>query len=155
MSEPAAGTTLVMSRVFAAPRPLVFRAFTDPDQLAAWFGPVGWSVPCDTVAIEPRIGGRWDLTMVNDDDPSMTSPVAARFSDFIENELIVGEQDAEGVDGFEGNVRLTLRLEFHDEGDGSTRLELRQGPYVPSIMSGAQQGWGSSFDKLDALLAAA
>ena len=36
---------LVITRVFDAPRELVYRAFTDPDQLAQWFGPVGYSVP--------------------------------------------------------------------------------------------------------------
>ena len=32
---------LVISRVFDAPRELVYRAFTDPDHLAAWWGPIG------------------------------------------------------------------------------------------------------------------
>ena len=37
-------TELVIIRVFDAPRELVYRAFTDPDQISQWFGPVGWSV---------------------------------------------------------------------------------------------------------------
>jgi hypothetical protein len=36
---------LVISRVFDAPRELVYRAFTDPDHLAAWWGPIGNSLP--------------------------------------------------------------------------------------------------------------
>ena len=43
---------LVISRVFDAPRELVYKAFTDPDQLSAWFGPVGYSVPRDTVSVD-------------------------------------------------------------------------------------------------------
>ena len=43
---------LVMTRVFDAPRELVYRAFVDPDQIAAWFGPVGWSVPRDTISVD-------------------------------------------------------------------------------------------------------
>ena len=37
------------SRVFGAPRELVYRAFVDPDQFCQWFGPAGFSVPCETV----------------------------------------------------------------------------------------------------------
>ena len=36
---------LVIEREFDAPREAVYRAFVDPDQLAAWFGPVGCSEP--------------------------------------------------------------------------------------------------------------
>ena len=36
---------LRIERTFDAPRELVYRAFTNPDQIAAWFGPVGYSVP--------------------------------------------------------------------------------------------------------------
>ncbi len=146
---------LAITRVFDAPRPLVYQAFVDPDQLAAWFGPVGWSVPRGTVHIEARVGGRQSFTMVNDDDPSQASPVDATFTEVIENELLVGRQIAENVAGADGPVEFYLRLEFHDEGEGKTRLELRQGPYTPEILSGALEGWGSSFTKLDELLAAA
>ena len=50
-------TDLVITRIFDAPRPMVYRAFVDPDQLAAWFGPVGWSVPRDSVSVETKPGG--------------------------------------------------------------------------------------------------
>ena len=50
---------LVITRIFDAPRAMVYRAFTDPDQLAAWFGPVGWSVPRDSVDVDVALpGGR-------------------------------------------------------------------------------------------------
>ena len=49
---------LVFEREFDAPRALVYPAFVDPDQLAAWFGPVGYSVPRDTVEIDARPGWR-------------------------------------------------------------------------------------------------
>jgi uncharacterized protein YndB with AHSA1/START domain len=147
------GTELRLTRVFDAPRELVYRAFTDPDQIAQWFGPVGWSVPRDTVSVEMVVGGRQRFTMVNDEDPTQTSPVDGRLVEFIENELLVSTEEAD-IPGVEGTQHFTLRLEFHDE-NGKTRLELRQGPYSPDIESGAREGWGSSFTKLDALLAAA
>lgn len=145
---------LSISRVFHAPRELVYQAFTDPDQLAQWFGPVGFSVPRDTVAVDARPGGYQRLVMVSVDDPAVRSPVDATLTEVIENELLVGEQEAEGVPGFEGTVRMILRVEFHDEPGGKTRLELRQGPFTKQLEEGSREGWNSSFGKLDDLLAA-
>jgi uncharacterized protein YndB with AHSA1/START domain len=150
------GEELVINRVFDAPRAEVYRAFTDPDQLAQWFGPVGFSVPRDSVEIDARPGGVQRFVMVSDTDPSMTSPVTARFSEVIENELLVGVADTGDEPASERP--LTLRVEFHDEDGGKTRILLRQGPFaavqgsVPTDM--LQNGWLSSFTKLDTLLAA-
>lgn len=147
-------TDLVLTRIFDAPRPMVYRAFVDPDQLAAWFGPVGWSVPRDSVSIEAKSGGHQRFTMVNDEHPEQTSPVNATFVEVVENELLVGEEDISQIDAFEGDV-MRMRIEFHDEPDGKTRIVLTQGPYSEQWESDSRAGWNSSFTKLDALLAAA
>jgi len=144
---------LAISRVFDAPRELVYQAFVDPDQLAQWFGPVGFTVPRETVAIDARVGGYQRFVMISADDPSLRSPIDATFTEVIENELLVGEQEVLGIPGFEGVAKMTLRLEFHDEPGGKTRLELRQGPYTQRLEADAREGWNSSFSKLDALLA--
>ncbi len=143
---------VAISRVFDAPRHLVYRAFIDPDQLAQWFGPVGCSVPRDTIDVDARVGGHLRLVMVVDDDPGFRSPIDARFTEVVENELLVGEMVAEGVPGAAGPLQVTLRLEFHDEPGGKTRLELRQGPFPDQLGRDTEQGWDSSFTKLDALL---
>ena len=153
MSSTTPDTELVISRVFDAPRELVYRAFTDPDQVAAWFGPVGYSVPRDTVDMDVRTGGHQRFTMVNDSDPSQKSPVDATYIEVIENELLVGEERWEGVPELQDGGVMQMRLEFHDEGEGRTRLVLRQGPYTTRIEGMARMGWESSFTKLDALLA--
>jgi uncharacterized protein YndB with AHSA1/START domain len=152
MSEATADRELVITRIFEAPRELVYKAFTDPDQLAQWFGPVGYSVPRDTVDIDLRVGGHQRFTMVSDTDPDEKSPVNATFTEIVENELIVGSEEWEGVPGMQEGGRMSVRLEFHDE-DGKTRLVLRQGPYSAEVEDMARQGWESSFTKLDALLA--
>jgi uncharacterized protein YndB with AHSA1/START domain len=144
-------TDLVVTRIFNAPRNLVYRAFVDPDQLAAWFGPVGFSVPRDSVEVDAKVGGHQRLTMVNDADPSQTSPIDATFVEVIENELLVGEQDTSAIPGFPAPV-MRLRLEFHDEPGGKTRLVVTQGPYQPEVISMAAEGWESSFTKLDKLV---
>jgi uncharacterized protein YndB with AHSA1/START domain len=148
-----ASQELVISRVFDAPRELVYRAFIDPDQLAQWFGPVGFSVPRESVEIDPRPGGVERFVMVSDEDPTMTSPVNARFTEVIENELIVGVE-AGAADGPPGAGPMTMRLEFHDEAAGRTRVELRQGPFSAEFANQTREGWLSSFTKLDKLLVA-
>jgi uncharacterized protein YndB with AHSA1/START domain len=153
VTDESSNKELVITRIFNAPRELVYCAFVDPDQLAQWFGPVGYSVPRDTIEVDARVGGGQRLTMVNDADPSEQSPVDATFTEVVENELLVGTEKWEGVPGIQEGGIMTMRLEFHDEGDGRTRLVLRQGPYSTEMEGMAREGWNSSFTKLDKLLA--
>lgn len=144
---------LHIERTFDAPRELVWRAFTDPDEFSRWFGPVGYSVPRDTVDFDLRVGGHQRFTMVPD-DPSYPpgGPTNAIIDEFIENELFAGHEDLppDLVELF-GTTTMTLRLEFHDE-DGKTRLVIDQGPFNDEFVGNAREGWGSSFTKLDPLL---
>jgi uncharacterized protein YndB with AHSA1/START domain len=85
--------------------------------------------------------------------PDVRSPVDATFTEVVENELLAAEMEATGVPGVTGSLRVHLRVEFHDEGDGKTRLELRQGPFATGQLGvDTRSGWESSFTKLDALL---
>jgi len=139
-----------ITRIFDAPRKLVYRAFTDPGQLAQWFGPVGCSVPRDSVEIDARVGGHLRFVMTG---PDVRSTVDATFTEVVENQLLSAEMEAAGVPGVTGSLRVHLRLEFHDEGNGKTRLELRQGPFAAGQLGAdTRSGWESSFTKLDALL---
>jgi uncharacterized protein YndB with AHSA1/START domain len=53
--------TITFTRVFAAPRELVYQAWTDPKHVAQWFGPRGFTVPhCE---LDVRVGGRWRIDM--------------------------------------------------------------------------------------------
>src|SRR5687768_13086149 len=101
MSDTAPTQELVITRIFDAPRELVYQAFVDPDQVAQWFGPVGYSVPRDTIDIDARTGGHQRFTMVNDENPEEASPVDATFEEVIPNELIVGSEKWEGVQGLQ------------------------------------------------------
>ena len=134
-----------------APRELVYQAFTDPDQLARWYGPVGFSVHSDTVEIDARDGGRLRLVMASDIDPDLRSAVQLRFTEVVENELLVGTEDWEGIPGQQGTWSSHRRLEFYDQ-DGGTRLVLREGPHPAGMADGGRQAWESMFTKLDTLL---
>jgi uncharacterized protein YndB with AHSA1/START domain len=145
-------TQLVIERTFAAPRELVYRAFTDADQLSAWFGPAGWSVPRESVDVDVRPGGHQRFTMVNDSDASQTSPVDATFVEVVENELLVGQESFTMPGDSEPTV-MTMRIELSDVEGGGTLLVITQGPFSDEMAEMTREGWGSSFTKLDALLA--
>ena len=84
-----------ISRYFDAPPELVYRAFTDPEQLAQWFGPLMFTVPLDTVDVDVRPGGHWEMTMVGKDNPEWRAPIDATFTEVVENQLLVGYETAE------------------------------------------------------------
>ena len=145
---------LIIDRVFDAPRELVWKAFTDPDQLAQWFGPVGYHVPRESVSVDLRVGGHQRFTMVPD-SPEMPpgGPSDGIIDELVEPSLMVLHEDLDGEAAeLFGATRLEMRIELHDEG-GKTRLVLHQGPYNDEILGAAREGWGSSFTKLDKLLA--
>src|SRR4249919_2068677 len=99
MSSETGDRDLVLERQFDAPRDRVYRAFTDPEEMAAWFGPVGYSVPLESIDMDVRTGGHQRFTMGPDADPAAGSAVVATFVEVIENELIVGEELVEGIPG--------------------------------------------------------
>lgn len=141
-----------ISRYFDAPPELVYRAFTDPEQMSQWFGPLMFTVPLDTVTIEAKVGGRWRMTMVGKDNPEWRETVDATFTEVVENRLLVGYETAQGFPGLADGTRMTLSIEFIPEGDG-TRLELTQGPLPEAMLENASVGWNQALYKLDALLA--
>lgn len=144
----AAKEEITLSRLFDASPELVYRTFVDPDQLCLWFGPDGFSVPCESVQIDARPGGFQRFVMVSDADPTVRSTVDATFSEVVENELLVGHQEIEGTPG----TRVMLRLEFQQEAPDKTRLDLRQGPFTEERGEATKVGWESSFVRLDSLL---
>jgi uncharacterized protein YndB with AHSA1/START domain len=55
------GLTLSLERTLSAPREVVFRALTEPDELAKWWGPKGFSSP--SVDFDPQVGGSYRIAM--------------------------------------------------------------------------------------------
>lgn len=145
-------TYMKISRHFAAPPAEVYAAFVDPIQLAQWFGPLTFHVPTGSIEVEAVPGGRYKMDVVSNDDSSVVSPINSTFEEVIENELLVGYEIVNGFPGMEDGAKLTMRIEFHAEGDG-TRLELTQGPFPELMSEMSSVGWNQSFAKLDGLLA--
>jgi uncharacterized protein YndB with AHSA1/START domain len=145
---------LALTRIFNAPRALVYQAFTDPDQLAAWWGPIGNSLPRDEIEFDVRPGGHQRWTEVFAADPSLRVHVHIDLTHVVEGELLDGTMHVSGQlpGGFEP-FETRMRLEFHDDADGRTRLEVRQ--WLPAhLVSPSESGWQEALTKLDAALAA-
>jgi uncharacterized protein YndB with AHSA1/START domain len=148
-----AGTPqLAISRVFGAPRALVYRAFTDPDELASWWGPIGNSLPRDQIEFDVRPGGYQRWVEVSASQPDLRVHIYIDLTDVADGELLEGVMHVTGqLQGSIEPFETKFRFEFHDEPDGRTRLEIRQ--WLPERMTGpSEAGWREAFSKLDARL---
>jgi uncharacterized protein YndB with AHSA1/START domain len=126
----------------------VFKAWTDPDEVAAWYGPEHMDTPREKIHIDLRVGGRYELTMVRRDGGEFA--IGYEILEFVEPELIVLRSDPMPEMGMhDGTV---LRVEFHDHG-AKTRMTLSDGPYPPEGRGHAEAGWNAAFDKLATLVA--
>ncbi|KRC49789.1 hypothetical protein ASE16_13985 [Leifsonia sp. Root227] len=146
-----ADTDVYITRAFDAPRALVWKFFMQPDLLASWFAPTAHSAPEDSIVVEPRVGGRWELAMVSDATGD-SFPMRGTIVELVEPELLVLDVSAVAELGTFDN--LFLRIQFHDHGD-RTRITLHQGPFDRDAQHDTEIGWGESFVKLDAQLATA
>jgi uncharacterized protein YndB with AHSA1/START domain len=146
-----AGHQITITRVFDAPRELVFKAWTDPDQVARWFGPAGFETPRESVEIDLRVGGRFKLRMVQG-RAGMEYGLNYEILELVEPELLVLRSDPMPEVGL--NHDTVTRVELHEDGN-KTRMTLTDGPYPEEGGRGAGAGWEASFDKLEALFAPA
>jgi uncharacterized protein YndB with AHSA1/START domain len=136
-----------ITRAFTAPRDVVWKFWTQPKYLAQWFGPDGFHVPVESVDIDLRVGGRWNLVMV-DDATGDEHAIKTTITELIDSELLVGSATANTADG---PITVTLRAQFHDHGD-ITRLTFTQGPFTTRHSTETAQGWEMSWVKLDTIL---
>jgi uncharacterized protein YndB with AHSA1/START domain len=139
---------VLVTRAFKAPRDVVWRFWTEPHLLARWFGPAGVTVPLESVVVELRAGGRWELSMV-DCTSGAVNPIRGRVSSFVAPEFLEILMDADTAAGPAEGV--LLRLTFHDHGD-LTRVTLHQGPFSDEIRDMTITGWELSFNKLEILI---
>jgi len=135
---------VVISRTYDAPPEVVWAAWVDPTQVALWWGPECFETPLDSIVIEPRVGGRYHLTMV-DTTSGTAFPVRQEILEISPPELLVLSHDPMPEHGLLEAV--VTRLEFHPH-DGGTRLEVTGGPYNAEMGAGAEQGWSEQLDKL-------
>jgi uncharacterized protein YndB with AHSA1/START domain len=136
------------TRVLDAPRELVWKAWTEREQLAQWWGPKGLSTPLETIEVDLRPGGAFRLTMVSD-ATGAEFPTDMQFREVVEPERIVfGWQAQRGLGA--GEVTVT----FKDLG-GRTEMTTRfVGYQTDEIERASRARWETQIDKLTAHLAA-
>jgi uncharacterized protein YndB with AHSA1/START domain len=145
--------TVTLTRVYDAPRDLVWRAWTDPKHMARWFGPRGFtsSVP----ELDVRAGGALRIVMRGPDGNDY--PMKGVFREVKPPERLVFSNIAIDKDGnhlLEGETTVI----FEEQG-GKTKLTLKtyaKGlvPMAPQMLAGMEAGWSQSLDKLGELVAA-
>jgi uncharacterized protein YndB with AHSA1/START domain len=138
---------LRLSRSFQAPREAVFRAFTDPAEMAKWWGPKGFTVPvCE---LDARPGGAW-RTCMRDPDGGVYC-VGGVYREVVPPQRLVFTWAWED-DGKPGHETLVV-IELATRGGGTTLTLTQQRFETIEGRDKHAQGWSSSFDCLDAYLA--
>jgi uncharacterized protein YndB with AHSA1/START domain len=118
---------IVVSRVFEAPRALVYEAWTKPEHLTKWFCPKGFSTT--THEIDARVGGRWRFDMVASEANPMKVPGGTVFDNrivFLEMrapELLVFDH---GHDKDDDPTRFRVTVTFDEQNDKKTVVTMRQ-----------------------------
>ncbi|MBZ0264308.1 SRPBCC domain-containing protein [bacterium] len=150
----------VFSRVFDAPRELVFKVWTEAEHFKHWWGPKDWETPvCD---LDFRVGGTlrycmknsqghesWGITTFQEIVPPEKLVLVDRFTDSEGNDADITKF---GIpEGWPDEMLITVLFE---DVDGKTRLTVTSG-VAPELAKqvGADIGWEQSMDKLEMYLA--
>jgi uncharacterized protein YndB with AHSA1/START domain len=132
-----------ITREFAAPRELVFQAWTDPEHLTRWYGPRGCSTPRDSIAADVRPGGTWRATMIVD-ATGQEFPTGGFYLEVRAPERLVFTWREPG-----GDAESVITIELADLGDGRTEMTFHQvGFTTEETRRGVHEGWTSAFERL-------
>ncbi|GAA1405865.1 hypothetical protein AUR04nite_16370 [Glutamicibacter uratoxydans] len=140
---------LVVTRQFSAPRSAVWAAFVEPEIISQWWGPHGWSVEEDSVVLEPVVGGRHELNMVQVQNPEAMVPLKAVITTFDEYKCLAS---ADGPHEMTLDLVIHTRIDF-SEFAGKTIITLTQSPLPFEVLESSTKAWNSAFAKLEELLA--
>jgi len=148
---------ILITRVFDAPRELVFAAWTDPQRVAQWWGPKGYSsFACE---IDLRVGGVFSLRMQGPD--GVVYPCTGVFREVVKPERIVytgpSEKNHPCGAGLPPNAIVTVNFVEHDRKTTLTihaRLE-SAADRDAAVDAGFVPGWDSTLERLAELLSTA
>lgn len=147
--------SLVITRVFDAPREMVWKAWTDAENVKHWWGPTGFTAP--SCSIDLRIGGQWLFCMRSPEGQDYWA--TGTYKEIVDGEKLVftdcfADEAGHVVPathyGMPDNIPLEMlvTVKFEDY-DGKTRMTVQHdGLPIGNMTEGAGQGWNTSFDKL-------
>jgi uncharacterized protein YndB with AHSA1/START domain len=151
MNDADARRVITITRTFDAPRELVFKAWTEAERLAQWWGPDDFSI--SLAESDPRVGGSLKLVMRGPD--GIDFPMTASYREIVPPELLVVESTALGPDGqklLEAKHTVTFT-----EREGATEITLHAEanalvPEAIAMLGGMHAGWNQSLQCLDDVL---
>jgi uncharacterized protein YndB with AHSA1/START domain len=156
MTPDSAGSQpLLLTRVLDAPRARAFKAWTDPEELAQWWGPDGFTTPvCE---VDARPGGSLYIEMRGPEGSGFEGPYPMWgtvveidepkrivFSAVLKNDgkVFLGTLDSVTLDDVDGKTRLTLEVRV-----------VTAGPEAAGPLEGMPEGWKQSLERLAAFVA--
>jgi uncharacterized protein YndB with AHSA1/START domain len=138
---------IVMTRVFNAPRRMVYQAFTRPELIQRWLGPRGWTLP--TCEVDLRVGGKYRYVGQGPDGTKLGW--GGTFREIVPEQRIV---HTESFDDYPGEALITT---VWTESGGKTTMTLTM--LLASkevrdaiIASGMEHGAAESYDRLEEML---
>jgi len=139
--------SVTINRLMDAPVDLMWKVWTEPKHLAAWWGPRMFDAP--VCKVDLRVGGRMYILMRGPGD--FEHGAEAIFEAVEPPNRLVWTMDAVSLSG-EVQLRTRTTVTMRDEG-GKTRLIVESGGYglVPEavqMLAGMEMGWNQSIDKL-------
>jgi uncharacterized protein YndB with AHSA1/START domain len=146
--NPSSAKPLVVSRVFSAPRELVFRAWSSAEHLRHWFCPAGYTVP--DAQVEFRVGGAFNVCMRSPEGQDHWT--RGSYTEIVPHSRLVIDMNAVGEQDrvlFRAHTIVNLA-----DAAGGTRLEVTQtytllDPVAAPMIQGASQGWSQTLDRLE------
>jgi uncharacterized protein YndB with AHSA1/START domain len=146
--EASGNLYFTLNRVLRAPRDAVWRACTEPDEWAKWWGPEGFTSP--SLESDLRVGGSYRILMQPPEGDAFH--LTGEFREVDPPTHLAYTFVWEDPDPDDQETLATLT--FTDGGD-STELWLQQGPFATEARRELHEsGWGDSFDKLQQLITA-
>lgn len=147
-SAASQGHELLITRVFDAPRPLVFSMFAEAKHMKNWFAPTGFTIL--DANTDFRVGGEWFSSMRSAEGSEHR--MHGTYRDIVEPERIVFTHEWSGTEshsGIETLVSVTLKAMGN-----KTELTFHQAIFeTASARDSHEDGWGKCLDRLAAALA--
>lgn len=138
--------TLAMKRVVTAVRSIAFEACSDPDELAKWWGPDGFTVP--SLEFRPRVGRRYRIKMQPPEGDAFY--LVGKFTRVDAPTVLAYTFTWEDPDP--DDVQTQVVLSFRELGD-ATEISLTQHPFMTEARRSLHHdGWADSFAKLQGIL---
>ncbi|MHA2100232.1 MAG: SRPBCC family protein [Candidatus Kariarchaeaceae archaeon] len=143
---------LNMTRIFNSTPETIFKMWTDPEHVAKWWGPKGFTVPDCKIDLQP--GGKIVLTMKGPDGSTRPNEMIIKELD-PPNKLVLTMEYMHDENGTpQGVMENTVTLTEHQ---GKTKMEftvveVKAMPGPRSALEGLEGAWGQSFDKLEEAL---